>query len=81
MKKLLFLLVLGLNSCEEKITSPYYHIRADGCTYRTNKVIKTDNGIKFYTTDTHDTIEIHGSYTQTHVGPKVKEINHNNHSR
>ena len=81
MKKLLFLLVLGLWSCEKTITPPYYIISAGDYVYYTNKVIEIDNGIKFYSYNAQDTIELYGSYTKRYYKPQVKEINHNDYSR
>ena len=81
MKKLLFLLALGLWSCEETITSPYYVISVGERVFYTNNVIEMNDGIKFYSVNAKDTIEIYGSYIKRYVRPQVKEINHNDYSR
>ena len=81
MKKLLFLLVLGLFSCEETITPPYYIIKVNESVFYTKNVIELDNGVKFYSVNAKDTIEIHGSYIKKYIRPEVKEINHNDYSK
>jgi hypothetical protein len=81
MKKLLFLLVLGLWSCEETITSPYYVISVGERIFYTKNVIEMNNGIKFYGVNAKDTIEIYGSYIKRYVRPQVKEINHNDYTK
>lgn len=81
MKKLLFLLVLGLWSCDETITPPYYYIRVGDNVFYTKNVIEMNNGIKFYSFNAKDTIEIYGSYIKKYVRPEVKEINHNDYSK
>ena len=81
MKKLLFLLVLGLWSCEETITSPYYVISVGERVFYTKNVIEINNGIKFYNEHSKDTMEVYGTYIKKYVRPEVKEINHNDYSR
>ena len=81
MKKLLFLLALGLWSCEETITSPYYVISVGERVFYTNNVIEMNDGIKFYSVNAKDTIEIYGSYIKRYVRPQVKEINHNDYTK
>jgi hypothetical protein len=81
MKKLLFLLVLGLCSCDNGVTPPYYIIKVGEDVLYTKNVIEINNGIKFYNVNTKDTVEIYGSYIKRYVRPQVKEINHNDYSR
>jgi hypothetical protein len=81
MKKLLFLLVLGLYSCGDTVTPPYYIIRVGENVFYTKNVIKINNGIKFYSVNAKDTIEVYGTYTKRLIKPEVKEINHNDYSR
>jgi len=81
MKKLLFLLVLGLCSCENRVTLPYYIIQVGDNVFYTKKVIEINNGIKFYSVNVKDTIEVHGTYTMRYIRPQVKEINHNDYSK
>ena len=81
MKKLLFLLMLGLWSCGETIKSPYYVISVGERVYYTKNVIEINNGIKFYSVNAKDTIEIYGSYIKRYVRPQINEINHNDYSR
>lgn len=80
MKKLLFLLAIGLYSCND-VTPPYYIIRVGENVFYTKSVIEINNGIKFYSVNAKDTIEVHGTYTKRYVRPQVKEINHNNYSK
>jgi hypothetical protein len=80
MKKLLFLLAIGLYSCND-VTPPYYIIRVGENVFYTKNVIEIDNGIKFYSVNAKDTIEVHGTYTKRYVRPQVKEINHNNYTK
>jgi hypothetical protein len=80
MNKLLFLLVLGLYSCND-VTPPYYIIRVGENVFYTKSVIEINNGIKFYSVNAKDTIEVHGTYTKRYIRPEVKEINHNDYSR
>jgi hypothetical protein len=40
-----------------------------------------NNGIKFYSVNAKDTIEIYGSYIKRYVRPQVKEINHNDYTK
>lgn len=68
-------------SCSEDYKTPYYIINVGDYEYYTKKVIEIDNGIKFYSFNAQDTIEIHGSYTKRYVKPQVKEINHNDYSK
>jgi hypothetical protein len=81
MKKLLFLLVLGLYSCDDTITAPYYVIRVGENVFYSKNVIELNNGVKFYNERSKDTIEVHGTYTKRYIRPEVKEINHNDYSR
>jgi hypothetical protein len=81
MKKLLFLLVLGLCSCDNGVTPPYYIIKVGEDVLYTKNVIEINNGIKFYNVNTKDTVEIYGSYIKRYVRPQVKEINHNDYSK
>ena len=80
MKRLLFLLMLGLVSCNE-VQPPYYVIVAGEQIYYTKNVIQINNGIKFYSIHFKDTVEIYGTYTKRYVKPKVKQINHNDYSK
>ena len=80
MKKLLFLLAIGLYSCND-VTPPYYIIRVGENVFYTKSVIEINNGIKFYSVNVKDTIEVHGTYTKRYVRPQVKEINHNDYTK
>lgn len=76
------LMVLWIfGSCENSVKAPYYIINVGDYTYYTNKVIEIDNGIKFYSPNAQDTIEVHGSYTKRYYKPQTKEINHNDYSK
>jgi hypothetical protein len=81
MKKLLFLLVLGLYSCDDTITPPYYIIKIGENVFYTKNVIELNNGVKFYNERSKDTIEVYGTYIKKYVRPEVKEINHNDYSK
>jgi len=74
-------LVLGLCSCENRVTLPYYIIQVGDNVFYTKKVIEINNGIKFYSVNVKDTIEVHGTYTMRYIRPQVKEINHNDYSK
>ena len=80
MKKLLFLLAIGLYSCND-VTPPYYIIRVGENVFYTKNVIEIDNGIKFYSVNAKDTIEVHGTYTKRYIRPEVNEINHNDYTK
>lgn len=80
MKKLLFLLVLGLYSCDI-IERPYYIIKVNSNVYYTKDVIEMKNGIKFCNIYTKDTVEVYGTYTKQYIRPEVNEINHNDYSK
>ena len=80
MKKLLFLLAIGLYSCND-VAPPYYIIRVGENVFYTKSVIEINNGIKFYSVNAKDTIEVHGTYTKRYIRPEVKEINHNNYTK
>jgi hypothetical protein len=80
MNKLLFLLAIGLYSCND-VTPPYYIIRVGENVFYTKNVIEINNGIKFYSVNAKDTIEVHGTYTKRYVRPQVKEINHNDYTK
>jgi hypothetical protein len=81
MKRLLFLLVLGLYSCNNTVTPPYYIIRVGDNVFYTKNVIEINNGVKFYSVNAKDTIEVHGTYTKRYIRPQIKEINHNNYTK
>ena len=81
MNKLLFLLVLGLYSCNDTVKPPYYVIRVGENVFYTKNVIEINNGVKFYSVNAKDTIEVHGTYTMRYIRPEVKEINHNDYTR
>ena len=70
-----------IGSCENDVKPPYYIVSVGDYVYYTNKVIDIDNGIKFYSFNAQDTIEVHGSYTKRYYKPQVKEINHNDYSK
>ena len=80
MKKLLFLLAIGLYSCND-VTPPYYINRVGENVFYTKNVIEIDNGIKFYSVNAKDTIEVHGTYTKRYIRPEVNEINHNDYTK
>ena len=81
MKKLLFLLALGLYSCDDTVTPPYYIIKVNENVFYTKNVIEINNGIKFYSVNAKDTIEVHGTYTKRYIRPEVKKINHNDYTK
>ena len=80
-RKLLFVFVLGLYSCDNTVTPPYYIIKVGDNVFYTKNVIEINNGIKFYSVNAKDTIEVHGTYTKRYIRLEVKEINHNNYTK
>ena len=81
MKKLLFVFVLGLYSCDNTVIPPYYIIKVGDNVFYTKNLIEINNGVRFYSINAKDTIEVHGSYIKKYIRPEVKEINHNDYSK